>query len=124
MPDILQGCQDIKAAVMKAGAAHIQFNPVADTFAAKALLAMADKERLPLRKEAAKSLVAQAAGDLFHAIEMLQLNCVGKPRKLAPSAPKKVLPNMTVCLKASPAIIPCHDCLCSMHCHCRTSTLP
>ena len=74
--------------VMKAGATHVQFNPLADTFGAKALLAMAEKEGLPLSKEAAKHLAVQSAGDLFHAIETLQLACAGKPRNAAPASRK------------------------------------
>lgn len=81
--------QDIKAAIVRAGAAHIQFNPIADSFATKALLALADKERLPLSKEAAKALAVQSAGDLFHAIETLQLACAGKERRAADANPKK-----------------------------------
>lgn len=80
---------DIKAAIVRAGAAHIQFNPIADSFATKALLALADKERLPLSKEAAKALAVQSAGDLFHAIETLQLACAGKERRAADANPKK-----------------------------------
>lgn len=72
---------------MQAGATHIQFNPLADTFAAKALVAMAEREGLPLSKEAAKHLAVQSAGDLFHAIETLQLACVGRER-VAPASRK------------------------------------
>ena len=83
--------QEIRAACTKAGATHIQFNPLADSFAAKALLAIAEKEHLPLSKEAAKQCAVQASGDLFHAIETLQLTCAGKQRVL-PSAAKKASP--------------------------------
>ncbi|KAK9808429.1 hypothetical protein WJX73_004206 [Symbiochloris irregularis] len=80
---------EITGAVTRGGATHIQFNPLADTFAAKALVAVAEKEGLRLSKEAAKQCALQASGDLFHAIESLQLSCAGKPRTKVQASPAK-----------------------------------
>lgn len=90
-PDDAPCLQEITGAVTRAGATHIQFNPLADTFTARALVAVAEKEGLRLSKEAAKQCALQASGDLFHAIECLQLSCAGKPRtKIQASPAKKV----------------------------------
>ena len=70
-----------------AGAVHVAFNALADTFMVKALQRLAEQEGLPLAKPDAKALAERSAGDLSHAVEMLQLACAGKAGHAPPRAP-------------------------------------
>ena len=85
--------QDMQAALEAAGVAHISCNPVTANSAAKALLGVAQAERMPLSKEQAHSLAGAANGDLRNALEMLQLLAVGQDPTLAAPKAQKVTPH-------------------------------
>ncbi|CAL5226917.1 g9794 [Coccomyxa viridis] len=82
--------RDMQAALEAVGVAHISCNPVTANNAAKALLRVAEAERMPLAKEQAHSLAEAANGDLRNALEMLQLLSVGQdPTQAAPKTQKR-----------------------------------
>ena len=83
------GVQDMQVALEATGVAHISCNPVTANNAAKALLGVAQAERMPLSKEQAHGLAEAANGDLRNALEMLQLLSMGQdPTQAAPKAQK------------------------------------
>ncbi len=82
----------MQAALEGAGVARIACNPITANNAAKALLRMAEAERMPLSKEQAHSLAEAANGDLRNALEMLQLLSLGQdPIRAAPKTQKVTL---------------------------------
>ena len=86
----------MQAALEAVGVAHISCNPVTANNAAKALLRVAEAERMPLAKEQAHSLAEAANGDLRNALEMLQLLSVGQdPTQAAPKTQKVTLRGRT-----------------------------
>lgn len=84
------GVQEMQAALEAAGVAHISCNPITASNAAKALLHVAEAERMPLSKEQAHRLAEAASGDLRNALEMLQLLSVGQDPHQAPPKTQKV----------------------------------
>ena len=84
------GVQEMQAALEAVGVAHISCNPVTAGNAAKALLRVAEVERMPLSREQAHSLAEAASGDLRSALEMLQLLSVGQDPHQAPPKTQKV----------------------------------
>lgn len=83
------GAQHMHAALKAVGVAHISCNPITANNAAKALLRIADAERMPLSKEQAHSIAEAANGDLRNALEMLQLLALGYSPAEAVAKPQK-----------------------------------
>ena len=89
--------QEMQAALEAAGVAHIACNPITANNAAKALLRVAEAERMPLSKEQAHSLAEAANGDLRNALEMLQLLSAGQdPTQAAPKTQKVTLSSCNI----------------------------
>ena len=92
------GAQDTQAALEAAGVAHISCNPVTANNAARALLGVAQAERMALSRDQAQRLAEAASGDLRSALEMLPLLAVGQaPTQAAPKTQKVTFPAWKCC---------------------------
>jgi hypothetical protein len=70
---MLRFMQEVLDTVQAAGAGQISFNPLTVPNVAKALINIANAEKVPLSVEAANAIATAAAGDLRNAVNNLQL---------------------------------------------------